>query len=263
MVRWYDQGFTFSDDPEFAFGLRQGHGGPCGVLAAVMAELIKYVLFLRPNADASSSNSSSSSTSSSSSSSRRVRMPSLTQTEVRDAFVHACVAILTRASQASGSGVIVLVDCPGKALQLLSPASDLVVHHFNDPEEVARCIRDDLDCYSARYGCVLFVLALVLTRDVDAVRSDMDVDSASSTLIGQFGHCTQELMNLLLTGYATSNVVDGHVSVSSGSSSGGDGSSSDTLVVKGVSKRSSVGYLSFLEVRDACYGTSPMYAPFN
>ena len=30
-------------------------------------------------------------------------------------------------------------------------------------------------------------------------------------MIGQFGHCNQDLVNLLLTGRATSNVMDGEV----------------------------------------------------
>lgn len=30
-------------------------------------------------------------------------------------------------------------------------------------------------------------------------------------MIGQFGHCNQDLLNLLLTGRATSNVMDGQV----------------------------------------------------
>jgi hypothetical protein len=30
-------------------------------------------------------------------------------------------------------------------------------------------------------------------------------------VIGQFGHCNQDLINLLLTGRATSNVIDGEI----------------------------------------------------
>ena len=61
------------------------------------------------------------------------------------------------------------------------------------------------------------------------------------TVIGQFGHCNQELINLLLTGRATSNVFDGELSMG-GSSSGGD-----ALHCRGLRERSSVGYLSYLE----------------
>ena len=46
MSRWYNQGFEFAESvPSFNFGLKQGHGGPCGVLAAVQAEMLTEVLF--------------------------------------------------------------------------------------------------------------------------------------------------------------------------------------------------------------------------
>ena len=37
------------------------------------------------------------------------------------------------------------------------------------------------------------------------------MDDPSTTLIGQFGHCSQELLNLLLCGAASSNVFDGSI----------------------------------------------------
>lgn len=65
-------------------------------------------------------------------------------------------------------------------------------------------------------------------------------------VIGQFGHCTQELMNLLLTGEATSNVFDGQIPMIEG----GDGT--DQLMLKGVRSRAEVGYLSQLEALRYC-----------
>ena len=60
-------------------------------------------------------------------------------------------------------------------------------------------------------------------------------------VIGQFGHCNQDLVNLLLTGRATSNVMDGEVSL-------GDSG----LTVKGIFNRASTGYLSHLESLRYC-----------
>jgi hypothetical protein len=60
-------------------------------------------------------------------------------------------------------------------------------------------------------------------------------------VIGQFGHCNQDLVNLLLTGKATSNVMDGEVLL-------GDSG----LSVKGIFNRSSTGYLSHLESLRYC-----------
>ena len=47
---WTGQAFTFVDD--IGFGLVQKRGGPCGVLAAVQAFILKYLLFSSPNASA-------------------------------------------------------------------------------------------------------------------------------------------------------------------------------------------------------------------
>ena len=44
-VRWLSTGFCWSE--EVHWGLRQSHGGPCGVLAAVNAELLRIVMFER------------------------------------------------------------------------------------------------------------------------------------------------------------------------------------------------------------------------
>lgn len=43
MLRWFSQEISFS---KLNIGLRQGHGGPCGVLAVLQAELIKNLFFI-------------------------------------------------------------------------------------------------------------------------------------------------------------------------------------------------------------------------
>jgi len=44
-----------------------------------------------------------------------------------------------------------------------------------------------------------FRYSLVFTRSLDQVKKDMD--DSSATLTATFGHCTQELMNLVLSGH--------------------------------------------------------------
>lgn len=43
IVRWQSQGFQFCHYP--SFGLRQSSGGPCAILAAVQAEILRSLLF--------------------------------------------------------------------------------------------------------------------------------------------------------------------------------------------------------------------------
>ncbi|KAM1682838.1 hypothetical protein ACFXTN_031067 [Malus domestica] len=45
LAQWSNQGIRFSPDPETSMGLVQHEGGPCGVLAAIQAFVLKYLLF--------------------------------------------------------------------------------------------------------------------------------------------------------------------------------------------------------------------------
>lgn len=60
-------------------------------------------------------------------------------------------------------------------------------------------------------------------------------------MIGQFGHCNQDLVNLLLSGKAISNVMDGDIPL-------GDSG----LVVKGMKGQTTIGYLTHLEALRFC-----------
>ena len=62
-------------------------------------------------------------------------------------------------------------------------------------------------CITSPSAVLGYVFSVVLSRGVARVRADMD--DPSSTLIVRFGHCGQELVNLMLTGEATANVFDG------------------------------------------------------
>jgi hypothetical protein len=43
LIRWFSQGFVFAETPNF--GLKQGSGGPCGVLAVVQSEILKHLFY--------------------------------------------------------------------------------------------------------------------------------------------------------------------------------------------------------------------------
>jgi hypothetical protein len=42
---WKSQAFEFNDKPDLKFGLVQHKGGPCGILAAVQAFILKFLIF--------------------------------------------------------------------------------------------------------------------------------------------------------------------------------------------------------------------------
>nr|XP_048296355.1 probable ubiquitin carboxyl-terminal hydrolase MINDY-4 isoform X2 [Myodes glareolus] len=92
------------------------------------------------------------------------------------------------------------------------------------------------------YGCILLTLSAILSRSLELVRQDFDVPT--SHLIGAHGYCTQELVNLLLTGRAVSNVFNDVVELDSG-----DG---NTTLLRGIEARSDIGFLSLFEHYNVC-----------
>ena len=66
------------------------------------------------------------------------------------------------------------------------------------------------------------------------------MDDSEMSLVGEHNFCSQELVNLLLTGTATTNVFDGNKSF-------GDDESDDHYLLRGIQKRSRLGLLTLLE----------------
>jgi len=114
---------------------------------------------------------------------------------------------------------------------------------------VGKTISPPLKYFLSPGGVMLLTLSLVESRGVDCVRNDMD--DPANTLTSQFGHSSQELINLLLTGQAVSNVFDNTLTVSG------------ALSCRGVQSRPFVGYLSLLESLRYCevggYYKSPSF----
>lgn len=86
-------------------------------------------------------------------------------------------------------------------------------------------------------GVISLVYSAILSRGISQVQTDMD--SPKNTLLAPHRYCSQELVNLLLVGYAASNVFDGTMDV------GG-------ATLKGISSRSSIGYLTLMEKLGYC-----------
>ena len=78
-----------------------------------------------------------------------------------------------------------------------------------------------------------FIYSCVLTHGIETVRADMD--SPETPLMGAHGYCSQEMVNLLLTGRAASNVFDKDVVLGSGD---------ESTVLKGIHSPSDIGLLT-------------------
>ena len=67
-------------------------------------------------------------------------------------------------------------------------------------EQTRNIIAENLDTFQSNQGVIFLLLSVIFTRGIDKIRDGMDDKDASLT--AEFGMCTQELMNLLLVGYA-------------------------------------------------------------
>ena len=217
--RWYHQGFVWSDYARRRFGLLQSQGGPCGVLAAVQAFVLLELLFKNDRVKDQW---------------EKIEGDQILDSERESALIEALVSILaaSREDKKSPFHIVTLAD-DNTPLDFESPGSMMILRSFDSQNECKRYIRDNMNAYHSRSGVCLFVFSLLLTRGVDTVKGDMD---EPMPVTARHGHCTQELLNLALTGRATSQVFDGSKPVG------------DTgLVLQGIDRRPRIGLLSYLE----------------
>jgi len=106
-----------------------------------------------------------------------------------------------------------------------------------------------LDSFRRPGGVLLLVMSLVASRGKQVIEREFD-DPTGTKLTSQFGHCAQELMNLLLTGQAVSNVFDNTLTPAG-------------TVCRGIQSQPMIGYLTQLESMRYCevgsYYKSPRF----
>lgn len=218
VLRWKSCGFNF--DSDIHWGLKQSLGGPCGILAAVQAYVIDHLLFtVKVATTASSSSNGSSSTA----------MPfTVTAEQADEALLTVLVQMLDRAipaGRSAGNRTVCIIT--GTSLD------SLTVRIANSTQARAVLLSRIADLRSD-IGILLFVFSLLLTRSIEAVKADSD--DSTQPLVARFGHTSQELVNLCLTGVATSNVFNNSKTIDAGG-----------LTLRGISQQQRVGYLSLLE----------------
>lgn len=228
---WCKQGFFFRDDermqeidvPSLGLGLVQNQGGSCGMLASVQASLLKHLLF----ADKSSKPT-------------KEKMTKASRGELKRCLVEAVAEMIWRAAGGTGSALVARAGGPAAKAGGRRYAPDgltecLRLSSFSSYNELRAFVRDGwTELYEPKgLGVALLLYSLVLTRGVDKVRSDMDDKGAN--LIGAHGYCTQEMVNLALTGQARSNVFNGERDMGEG------------MLIRGVTGRQEIGFLTLFE----------------
>jgi len=209
---WLEQGFAFATRPDTLYGIVQNEGGSCGVIAAVQAHVLKELL------------------------SAKGSLQSLSERDYREALIDALTSILYNIDNSK------MVVCVGKrSTDHANP--DLCFGNFtyyecSSREQTRDCISRNIASYSNGRGLgVLQIMAsAILTRGLENIQKDMDM--SCNTMIVEYGYCSQELVNLLLVGRATSNVFDGMKMI---------GTRGDKTYLKGIQTKSEIGFLTLME----------------
>jgi len=210
---WGSQGLTFREQG-MRCGLTQHEGGPCGVLAAVQAFVVRELL-LDENAPP---------------------LAELSPEAAGEALIGALAHIIWSARMGRLANVVV---CKRPTLpSLRESAGELICTECKSADDVAAAVRAGIGAFMRAPGVAMLLYSLLLTRGIAMVQRDADFPA---TLIAPNGYCAQELVNLLLFGRAHSNVFDGEQTV------GGDAGTAEGCRLRGTPRRSPVGFLTLFE----------------
>lgn len=248
--RWISQGLVISPPMPvegglaFSAGLQQEHGGPCAVLAASQAFLLRRLLFdphtapqplppaapLLPEAAA-----------------ERLAPSAADATEMLCRGLADVLWQATGAEAAEGGGRCAIVAllppevplpgldaedefAPMKLIEALLTAH-ATAHSW---EATHRLLQERFSSLASPVGALALLLSAILSRGMLQFNEERD-DASQPLLDPAFGHCSQEALNLMLVGRGVSNVFDGEQDLGGG------------LVLRGVPSRPAVGFISQME----------------
>lgn len=147
----------------------------------------------------------------------------------------------------------VLVEVPAIPEAPLSPAptaaaavqteeadfhSRLIVTSLDTPDEVVEFYTANYAVLADRYGVLLFLYSVILTRGLDSVKGELN-DVTEPLIDNTYGYGSQSLINLMLTGSATAHVFDNFEDV------GG-------MKLQGLSQQSEIGFITLMEQMRYC-----------
>lgn len=264
LAQWSNQGIRFSSDGETSMGLVQHEGGPCGVLAAIQAIVLKYIIFLPEELGKPTINMPHNLVPRRSCKSEYVApddlFDSLTEDRKSRALVSSMVEILflcgsnKRAVIATLSILDLTTDGTEDTLKdegFAKALQDLSIESGSDLQNVLRVgtytsqasafqrLEAMIPVFRSRMGAMLFLISALLSRGLDFVQADRD-DPSQSLVTAPFGHASQEIVNLLLCGEAVAHVFDGRMDLGGG------------MFLKGISTNVEVGFLTLLESLNFC-----------
>ncbi|XP_041421814.1 ubiquitin carboxyl-terminal hydrolase MINDY-3 isoform X2 [Xenopus laevis] len=241
--RW-TQGFVFSASEPTA--LEQFEGGPCAVLAPVQAFLLKRQLFNTEHSN----------------------WRSCQDEEQKEILCQTLSDILEMVS--FNSNLYYLASwLKGKATQKSVPESSqqneqptalaaeelgferfhalIQKRRFNSLSELKEAILESYSTWRNKHGVLLFLYSVILTKGIENVKNEIE-DAERPLIDPVYGHGSQSLINLLLTGHAVSNVWDGDRECSG-------------MKLLGIHSQADVGFLTLIESFRFCKVGSYLKSP--
>ena len=193
---------------------RQQSGGPCGIIGAVQGFILYKLLF---GTDLSKARELYGGTGplppAPSDAMARLSPPN----DVQEAtLAHALAWVIWQAMSSldgmplpgSTATVVVAMDDASLPLHPESVGAGTLLAHRLPPSFAAieAFVLARIPQFRSPSGVLLLLWSVLLSRGLARVAADMD---EAAPLVARFGHCTQELLSLMLTGTASSNVFDG------------------------------------------------------
>ncbi|XP_023617741.1 ubiquitin carboxyl-terminal hydrolase MINDY-3 isoform X4 [Myotis lucifugus] len=101
--------------------------------------------------------------------------------------------------------------------------------------------------WGSKFGVLLFLYSVLLTKGIENIKNEIE-DSTEPLIDPVYGHGSQSLINLLLTGHAVSNVWDGDRECSG-------------MQLLGIHEQAAVGFLTLMEALRYCKVGSYLKSP--
>ncbi|XP_029444682.1 ubiquitin carboxyl-terminal hydrolase MINDY-3 [Rhinatrema bivittatum] len=248
--RW-TQGFVFSESESTA--LEQFEGGPCAVIAPVQAFLLKNTLF---NSEKSTWRSCEGEEQ------KDLLCQTLSDILETTCINHSesyCLATWlkdkTTEETASISETPAVSSHPEEQPTALA-AEELGFERFHaliqkstfrSFAELKDAVWDQFSVWTDKFGVLLFLYSVILTKGIENIKNEIE-DAEEPLIDPVYGHGSQSLTNLLLTGHAVSNVWDGD-RVCSG------------MKLLGIHGQATVGFLTLMESLRYCKVGSFLKSP--
>lgn len=234
--RW-SQGLVFSESERTA--LEQFEGGPCAVIAPVQAFLLKNILF----------NSEGSNWRDISEEEQRTVLCSTLSEILESACLNTPLAFHlatwprakttdSHPEPESSQPTDTPTALAAEELGFEGFHSVIQKRTLRNVSELREAVLSLYDTWRNKFGVLLFLYSVILTKGIENIKNEIE-DTSEPLIDPVYGHGSQSLINLLVTGHAVSNVWDGDRECSG-------------MMLHGIHQQASVGFLTLMESLRYC-----------